>query len=211
MRIIKLIIIIFGLVVFNILTLECLLRVGGLFENIAESRLDKELKNADHIFDFSPNMKDRLESLQLEGKYDLDYHGKNNRIQYKSVENYNPYPPILNLFDTAYVIYNKDFKLKQITILSGECDATPSLLVDKERGEQPGSGDYFVTYIFYQNEISGTGVDYDRIDWYSWRGGSYDGFEELWFFPMIIAELLILVLWVKINWRKKLAAKSHLL
>ncbi len=202
MRIIKLIIIIFGLVVFNLLALECLLRVGGLFENIAESRLDKELKNADHIFDFSPNMKDRLESLQLEGKYDLDYHGKNNRIQYKSVENYNPYPPILNLFDTAYVIYNKDFKLKQITILSGECDATPSLLVDKARGEQTGFGDYFVTYIFYQNEISGTGVDYDRIDWYSWRGGSYDGFEELWFFPMIIAELLILALWVKINRRK---------
>ena len=202
MRKIKLIIIIFGLVVFNLLALECLLRVGGLFENIAESRLDKELKNADHIFDFSPNMKDRLESLQLEGKYDLDYHGKNNRIQYKSVENYNPYPPILNLFDTAYIIYNKDFKLKQITILSGECDATPSFLVDKERGEQTGSGDYFVTYIFYQNEISGTGVDYDRIDWYSWRGGSYDGFEELWFFPMIIAELLILALWVKINRRK---------
>lgn len=198
------------MVVFNLLALECLLRVGGLFKNIAETRIDRELKNADHIFDFSPNMKDRLSRLQLESKFDLDYHGKDKRIQYSSVESYNPYPPILHLFDTAYVIYNKDFKLKQITILSGECDATPSLLVDKARGTQTGFGDHFVTYIFYQNEMSGVGVDYDRIDWYSWKGGSYNGFEELWIFPMTLVEILLLIVWVIIKRRKKLAITADL-
>ncbi len=210
MKIIKWIFILLGLIVFNLFVLECLLRVGGLFDNIAESRLDRELKNADHIFDFSPNMKERLLKLRLADKFELDYHGKEKRIQYSSVESYNPYPPILHLFDTAYVIYNKDFKLKQITILSGECDATPSILVDKARGEQTGFGDHFVTYIFYQNEMSGIGVDYDRIDWYSWRGGSYDGFEELWILPLTITEILILIVWTIIKRRRKLAITAHL-
>ncbi|HYG15593.1 MAG TPA: hypothetical protein VEC12_07545 [Bacteroidia bacterium] len=193
MRVIKWGLIVTALVIVNLLIFEYLLRVNGIYERMANNRLYRELKNADHIFDFSPDMKEGLLKLGLEEKFNLDYHGKSKRIPYSAVEAYNPYPPILHLFDTGYVIYNKDFKLKQITILSGECDATPSPLVAKARGEQTGGGDHFVTYIFYQGEMSGNSVDYDRIDWYAWRGGSYDGFEEIWMVKAIVAELLILI------------------
>jgi hypothetical protein len=203
MRIIKWILIVLTVITANFLIFEYLLRVNGIYARMANNRLYRELKSADYIFDFSPDMKDGLLKLGLEDKFDLDYHGKERRIPYSAIEAYNPYPPILHLFDTAYVIYNKDFKLKQITILSGECDATPSPLVTKARGKQTGYGDHFVTYIFYHNEMSGNSVDYDRIDWYSWRGGSYDGFEEVWMFGVIAAEILILIGLVVIRKRRR--------
>ncbi|HYV92444.1 MAG TPA: hypothetical protein VE978_11690 [Chitinophagales bacterium] len=211
MGIIKWTLVILGLIIFDQVVLECLLRVGGLFKNIAESSLDKELKSADYIFDFSPNMNGRLKALGLESKFDLGSFKNEKRIPYPAVEEYNPYPPILDIFDTAFVLYNKDFKLRQITILSGECDATPSILVDKARGKETGFGDHFVTYIFYQDEMSGIGVDYDRIDWYSWRGGSYNGFEELLVVPMLLIEIIFLLLLKLITrWRKKRAITAHL-
>ena len=203
MRVIKWGLIVTALVIVNLLIFEYLLRTNGIYARMVNNRLYRELKNADHIFDFSPDMKEGLLKLGLEEKFNLDYHGKSKRIPYSAVEAYNPYPPILHLFDTGYVIYNKDFKLKQITILSGECDATPSPLVKKARGIQTGYGDHFVTYIFYLGEMSGNSVDYDRIDWYSWRGGSYDGFEEIWIVKAIVAELLILIGWRVIRKRRR--------
>jgi len=152
---------------FNFLVTEYLLRVNGNIENIHESKLDTELKSADYIFDFSLGIKERLLELKLENKFDLESQEKEKRIPYAKVENYNPYPPILHLFKSDYVIYSKDSAVKQITILSGESDTTPSVLVSKSRDAQTGGGDYFVTYIFYQNHINvNNGAvkgDYDNI------------------------------------------------
>lgn len=202
MKIIKWIAIIIGLILLNLIILECLLRVGGLFQTISEVRLNEELIRAEQIFDFSPNMEERLIILGLEHTFDFDHNGKGNRISYLEVEQNNPHPPILHLFDSAYVIYNKDNKRKQITILSGESDTTPSILVEKVRGNETGFGDHFITYIFYQSEMRQSHVDYDRIDWYSWRGGSYNGFEELWLFPMLLLEITFLIIGAGLRRRK---------
>ena len=208
MKIIKWTLVIFALILFNFLVVECLLKVNGLAEIFYESSLDNELKSADYIFDFSPNMKKRLLSLNLENKFDLESLEKERRISDSKVENYNPYPPILRLFRSDYVVYSKDSKLKQVTIISGESDTTPSVLVTKLRGRQTGWGDYFVKYIFYQNNITEVeGVidaDYDKIDWYSFRGGSYNGFEEAWMFVLLFLEIFILIIWSFIKKRKKI-------
>lgn len=206
MKIIKWVFIIFGLILFNFLVTEYLLRVNGLVESIHESTLDSELKSADYIFDFSTDMKERLIGLKLENKFDLESPDKVKRIPYNKVESYNPYPPILHLFKSDYVVYSKDSKIKQITILSGESDATPSVLVSKSRGGQTGWGDYFVTYIFYQNHINknngAVDGDYDKISWYSFRGGSYNGFEEAWLVVFAFFEILTLIIWLFIKKRK---------
>lgn len=190
----------------NFLVVEYLLRVNGIIENIHEAKLDTELKSADYIFDFSPGIKERLLGLQLEDKFDLESEEKENRISYDNVKNYNPYPPILHLFKSDYVVYSKNSKIKQITILSGESDATPSILVGKSRGDYTGGGDYFVTYIFYQSYINinyqSVAGDYDNIDWYSFRGGSYNGFEEAWFIVLPFFQILILIIYSFINKRK---------
>ncbi len=202
MKIIKWTFITIGLIVFNVFIVsECLLRVGGLFENICKSRLEIELQNADSIYDFSDNMRIRLVELGLKNRFKLNYLEKAYIIPYSTVEKYNPYPPILHYYDSAYVVYKKNYEIKQVTILSGESDTTPSILVNKIRREETGWGDRFTTYIFYQNNILSDAlvIDYDRIDWYSWRGGSYDGFEELWFFPLTIVELILLIsiIWIR--------------
>ena len=51
------------------------LRVYGFYQSRLESAIDQELIDADYIFDFSPNMKDR-------------------RIGYEDIITYNPYPPV---------------------------------------------------------------------------------------------------------------------
>ncbi|WP_396601255.1 hypothetical protein [Algibacter sp. R77976] len=205
-RIIKWVCIIFGFILFNFLVTEYLLKVNGIFESIHEATLDSELKSADRIFDFTPEMEERLLGLKLGNKFDLESQEKKKHIPYAEAENYNPYPPILHLFKSDYVIYSKESAVKQITILSGESDTTPSVLVSKSRGNYTGGGDYFVTYIFYQNNINVTnGVvkcDYDNIDWYSFRGGSYNGFEEAWFVVFTFFEILIIIIWLVIKKRK---------
>ncbi|HTF04462.1 MAG TPA: hypothetical protein VK826_10565 [Bacteroidia bacterium] len=203
MKIIKWIVVLAALVGFNLLVLECLLRVNGVFETSIESRLDDELKSADVIYDFSPNMYQRLKALGLENKFDTASYKKERRISYAEVEDYNPYPPHLRLYDSAYVVYNKNYEQKQLTVLSGESDATPSLLVSKARGDWTGYGDHFVTYVFYHGELNGSGPDYDQIDWYSWKGGSYDGFEEMLIVPMMIFELIILIVIIQVRKRKR--------
>lgn len=207
MKVIKWILIILGFILFNFLVTEWLLRVNGHVENIHESALDRELKSADYIFDFSPRFKERLISLNLEHKFDLESPQKEKRIPFAQVQNYNPYPPILHLFRSDYVVYSKDAKLKQVTIFSGESDTTPSILVNKSRGNYTWGGDYFVTYIFYQSNITTykdtVNCDYNNIDWYSFRGGSYNGFEEAWQVAFLLFEIFILIIWVFIQKIKK--------
>ncbi|TBN00451.1 hypothetical protein EYD45_14380 [Hyunsoonleella flava] len=206
MKVVKWIFIILVLISFNFLVTEYLLRVNGIIENIHETKLGNELKNADRIFDFSPKMESRLLELQLGEKFDLDSKEKEKRISFAKVENYNPYPPIRHPFTSDYVIYRKDSVVKQITILSGESDTTPSVLVKKVRGKQTSWGDYFVTYIFYHNCFDiGNGnidTDYNDIDWYSFRGGSYNGFEEAWIIVFTFFQIIILVIWLYLKKRK---------
>lgn len=212
LKVINWILIIVGLFLLNLFLLGYLLRVDVISENISESRIDRELQSADSIYDFSPGMKNRLVNLELVNKFKLSYWDSEDRIPYSDIERYNPYPPILHLFNSEYVIYKKDYEIRQITILSGECDATPSILLKKARGEQTGFGDYFVTYIFYQSGLLDRSIDhnYDKIDWYSWRGGSYDGFEELWAFPLTIIQLLILIgVRIFMKRKKKLPLINH--
>ena len=45
------------------------------------------------------------------------------------------------------------------------------------------------------SDLSGTSADYDKIDWHSFRGGSYNGFEELWMFVLLFLEIFILIIW----------------
>jgi len=196
MKIIKWISLSVILITLNWLIIEGLLRVNGVYQIFIEAKLDKELQTADVIFGCDSNMNERLHVMNLESKCDFDGYWDGKRIPFEDIQKYNPYPPILHLMRSEYLIYKKNGQLRQITILTGESDATPSLLVKKARGAQTGFGDHFVTYIIY-NDLQGNTYDYDTIDWYSWKGGSYDGFEELWQFPMLLIELLLIVGYLK--------------
>ncbi|UTW66007.1 hypothetical protein KFE94_15310 [bacterium SCSIO 12643] len=202
MKIIKWISLAVMLITLNWFIIEGLLRVNGVYRIFIEAKLDKELQSADVILGCDSSMNKRLQNLNQDLKCDFDLFWDGKRIPYEDIERYNPYPPILHLMDSEYIIYKKGGRLRQITILTGESDATPSLLVKKARGEQTGFGDHFVTYIIY-NDLEGNSYDYDAIDWYSWKGGSYDGFEELWQFPMLLFELLLIVGYVKWSGHKE--------
>jgi hypothetical protein len=131
----------------------------------------------------------------------------NTLIPIQQVTRGNPYPQpfaVVNGRDVDYVSYGyvgADGRYHQVTHYWGESDATPSILVKKVRGPQTGWGDYFVRYTVYLSrdlkskprtvsaeagevtswEPPPTSVDVDRVDWSTYEGGSYDGFEELGF------------------------------
>lgn len=116
----------------------------------------------------------------------------------------NPYPPLLadvaerelyrsSFFSFGYI--GKNGRYCQITFLSGEADTLPSFLVRKVRGEMTQGGDYFLNYAFVLSRepslIDANGLptypQIDAIDWGSFRGGSYNGFEEI--FGNVLATL----------------------
>lgn len=82
----------------------------------------------------------------------------------------------------------------QYSYYCGESDTTPSRLVPKVR-RSPGEGDYFVCYSLL--------VDFDKnavvkpVLWRAYRGGSYNGFEEVTLFGALslIEALFILGGW----------------
>lgn len=145
----------------------------------------------------------------------------------------NPYPPVLAEYDPGYSRFwnfisfgyiGLDGRYHQITYYGGEADTTPSFLVQKVRGEETGYGDYFVGYLVTvarelrpTPEIVGPDgrveswreprVTVERIDWHTYRGGSYNGFEEILVPPlMTLIELLvgIPVLWWFLRRRRRL-------
>jgi hypothetical protein len=97
----------------------------------------------------------------------------------------NPYPQPLPTSDYPYwlsLTYRAtDTGFHQITWYGGESDSTPSLLVRKVPSHV-GWGDYFVRYTVQLSRATMKESPYvDSLRWHAYRGGSYDGFEELGF------------------------------
>lgn len=128
-------------------------------------------------------------------------------IPIADVARVNPYPQPLAVTRGETVDYlsfgylGVDQGYHQVTYYWGESDSTPSLLVRKVRGSQTGEGDYFVRYtVFLSNDLqaqpltiesrTGAALSWqapprwprvDDIEWSSYDGGSYNGFEEMGF------------------------------
>jgi hypothetical protein len=142
----------------------------------------------------------------------------------------NPYPPLLAEFNPAYDRQWSYFafgylgpgkKYHQILSYWGESATTPSFLVTKVRGEGTNEGDYFVNYVFLATkEISPTpqtidsrgratswfipAPTIDLVEWGSYEGGSYNGFEEIVFTATAtFFELLVLAACTALIWRRR--------
>ena len=121
----------------------------------------------------------------------------------------NPYPQPLDVvrgFDISYVSFGYvgvDERYHQVTYYWGESDSTPSFLVRKVRGHETGWGDYFVRYtVFLSMDLKphpSRWPDIDRVDWSTYEGGSYNGFEEIGF---ALAATSVEVLGFGVAWRR---------
>ncbi len=126
------------------------------------------------------------------------------------VQRANPYPPLLaevsegyrqQLGYCSFGYLGVDGRYHQITLYVGESDTLPTFLVKKVRGGSTLWGDYFTQYLFLLSRetelIDKNGQpnqpEIDAIEWGSFRGGSYDGFEEIFGnAAATLAELLVI-------------------
>jgi hypothetical protein len=124
-------------------------------------------------------------------------------IPLETVIRLNPYPQVLRTefypywLSVGYRTSNGQYR--QITWYGGEADTTPSLLVRKVT-RRTGWGDYFVRYTLMLSKEPALqpaapskpadtspwrdwhdGVQIETLEWDAYRGGSYDGFEEIGF------------------------------
>ena len=107
-------------------------------------------------------------------------------IPLETVIRLNPYPQVLRTEDDPYWLSvgyrSTDARYHQITWYGGESDTTPSLLVKKVTPRATGWGDYFVRYtVALSKETPAHPGQIEALQWQSYRGGSYDGFEEMGF------------------------------
>jgi hypothetical protein len=144
-------------------------------------------------------------------------------VPYEWISKANPYPPLWwDVYgteqDAIYLSFGYmgvDQQYHQITYIQGETDTTPSPFVAKARGRSTHDGDYFVRYTFYFSKRTTpiplltdnrTGEvkqwkpppnypDIDRIDWSTYTGGSYDGFEimDIMFFATMIEGAVLVI------------------
>ena len=135
-------------------------------------------------------------------------------IAFSEVAKLNPYPPLLFEVSEGYAYDRKfmslayrgeDDRIHQLTQrYCGEADTTPSIFVPKVRGAETFYGDYFVCYsILLSHKPPAHGhkshVQVNWIVWSSYRGGSYNGFEEmdlhaaLWALECLAVAVVILV------------------
>ena len=126
------------------------------------------------------------------------------------VQRANPYPPLLAEISEGYRrqlgycsfgYLGVDDRYHQVTLYVGESDTLPAFLVEKVRGRSTLWGDYFTQYLFYLSRetelLDPNGRPHfpqiDAIEWASFRGGSYDGFEEIFGnAAATLAELLLI-------------------
>ena len=134
----------------------------------------------------------------------------------------NPYPPLLgeynpnygrpSTFSLGYI--GREGHYHQVTYYNGEADTTPSFLVRKIRGEQTHNGDYFVSYavlLSKSGEPDPTVTDpqspptLDVVRWGAFRGGSYDGFEEILIPPAaaLVEIILMATAWLFLRSRRR--------
>lgn len=123
------------------------------------------------------------------------------------IQHANPYPPLLaeisesyqsSYFSLGYL--GVDQRYHQVTMYVGESDTLPTVLVEKVRGKSTLWGDYFAQYLFLLSRemelVDQSGLpnhpQIDAIEWASFRGGSYDGSEEI--LGNVVATLAELVL-----------------
>jgi len=125
-------------------------------------------------------------------------------IPLEAVIRLNPYPQVLRTQNYPYWLSlgyrSTDSRYHQVTWYGGESDTTPSLLVKKVTPRATGWGDYFVRYTVILSKettaqpegLSSTGVvtrwrhpsdrpQIETLRWHAYRGGSYDGLEEVGF------------------------------
>lgn len=115
----------------------------------------------------------------------------------------NPYPPLLWQSDPNYAKSNSHFSLGyadpkndtfQYTRYCGEADTTPSPFVPKVPTGGKGEGDYFVCYSVLLETSESSAPTFRSIYWHTYRGGSYNGFEEITLHSVLIAiEVLALI------------------
>lgn len=138
----------------------------------------------------------------------------------------NPHPPLLREYNNNYAHSSGVFSFgyleqngnyHQITFYSGEADTTPSFLVKKAGKGQTHNGDYFISYAFLLSRAAKNDLvnkDYqatqsppelDIVRWGTFRGGSYDGFEEILIPPAatLVELLLLTAFWLLLKTRQR--------
>lgn len=129
-------------------------------------------------------------------------------IRLSWIQRANPYPPLLaeisESYQASYCSFGYlgvDRRYHQVTLYQGESDSLPTFLVGKVRGRSTLWGDYFAQYLFHLSRetalLDPHGRPHypkiDAIEWASFRGGSYDGFEEIFGnAAATLAELLLI-------------------
>ena len=142
------------------------------------------------------------------------------------VQRANPYPPLLAEVSSGYKMQlgycsfgylGVDGRYHQVTLYVGEADSLPSFLVKKVRQSYTLGGDYFVQYLFLMSRDAqlvdengrATTPQIDAIEWSSYRGGSYDGFEEIIGNALaIVLELFLISLVLAIRFMKPSGRKG---
>jgi hypothetical protein len=137
----------------------------------------------------------------------------------------NPYPPLLgeynpnygrpNSFSFGYI--DREGNYHQMTFYSGEADTTPSFLVKKARRGQMHNGDYFTSYAFLLSRAAESDLvskdsqgtesppELEVVRWGTFRGGSYDGFEEILIPPAatLVELALLTAFWLLLKARQR--------
>ncbi|MFL6202993.1 MAG: hypothetical protein ACJ76J_27815 [Thermoanaerobaculia bacterium] len=124
------------------------------------------------------------------------------------IQRANPYPPVLaeisESYQSSYFSFGYlgvDRRYHQVTLYGGELDTLPTFLVKKVRGRSTLWGDYYAQYLVHLSRetepLDPNGRPYypqiDSIEWASFRGGSYNGFEEIFGnAAATLAELLLI-------------------
>jgi len=151
-------------------------------------------------------------------------------INFDWITKANPYPPLLGEYShysspsfLSFGYIDNLGKYRQVTLYGGEADTTPSPFVNKVRGRGTYYGDYFIKYqIFLSKRISPKPLvtdreghvvkwkplpgrtEIDEIEWSTYSGGSYDGFEELGFTLIASAiQWVLLVILLTLRNQKK--------
>lgn len=160
-------------------------------------------------------------------------------VDFSLVTKINPYPPLLieysKYYSNPYFLsfgYIDNFDTyKQVTLYQGEADTTPSPFIKKVRGNGTHEGDYFIKYQVFLSKCTkrrpliidkighvfkwkppAVYPNIDDIEWSTYQGGSYDGFEEIIFtFWATLFQLILLLTFLILRNKKSKRKKKHII